>query len=435
MYRRTTVLGIVLALIGCVWAEESSPANTNDVNTATALEILGTNDVNTVKAVEAMSVVEAEEVTEAAEAAEVAEVAETVRQEEAEEAVQTKMIADPWDAFEPPPDSKFDWIQLTSGEWLKGDFKVLYDYTLEFDSDELDLLEFDFEDVKRLRTRGMKTVFLEGEGGPRDTSILRGVLEIKDNQVVLRRGEHEVLIQRENVISIADGRQRERDHWSGMASIGINARAGNTDTTDTTVMANLKRRTAATRLNADYLANYSQAEDIETANNQRLSGYFDRFLTSHFYWQVLSGEYYRDPFTNIDAQYSVSMGAGLDLIHNSRTDWGLNLGAGYQDQTFVSVDTGDDSSSSPFFTAGMRYDREVTKSIDYLFDYSLRVLNESNGQYTHHMLTTLSFDLVKDLDLDVSLIWDHIQKPQAAADTTVPESDDLQLIVSLAYDF
>ena len=38
---------------------------------------------------------------------------------------------------------KFDWIQLTSGEWLKGDLKVLYDKKLEFDSDELDLLELD----------------------------------------------------------------------------------------------------------------------------------------------------------------------------------------------------------------------------------------------------------------------------------------------------
>jgi len=33
-----------------------------------------------------------------------------------------------WDAFVPPPDDKFDWIQLTSGEWLKGELKALYNY-------------------------------------------------------------------------------------------------------------------------------------------------------------------------------------------------------------------------------------------------------------------------------------------------------------------
>ena len=41
-----------------------------------------------------------------------------------------------WDKFVPPPDDKFDWLQLNSGEWLKGEFKVLYDYEVEFDSDE-----------------------------------------------------------------------------------------------------------------------------------------------------------------------------------------------------------------------------------------------------------------------------------------------------------
>ncbi|MGB6288849.1 MAG: hypothetical protein WBF36_01825, partial [Desulfobulbales bacterium] len=38
-----------------------------------------------------------------------------------------------WDNFAPPPDDKFDWIQLTSGEWLKGELKFLYDFQVEFD--------------------------------------------------------------------------------------------------------------------------------------------------------------------------------------------------------------------------------------------------------------------------------------------------------------
>jgi hypothetical protein len=420
-----------LLIAGGAFAVEI-PVETNVV--AIVGDTSATNDVKVAEAVEAMTVVEGEE------AAEAAEIAEMARKAEKKEARKTPEDVDPWEAFVPPADSEFDWIQLISGEWLKGDFKVLYDYTLEFDSDELDLLEFDFEDVKQLRTRGMKTVFLEGEGGPRDTSTLRGVLEIKDDRVVLRRTEHEVVIPRDRVISIAGGRQQERDYWSGMLSLGINARGGNTDTTDITAIANLKRRTAATRFNADYLSNYSYTgtgdTDTETANNQRLSGYYDRFLTSKFYWQVLFGEYYRDPFSNIDRQYSVSMGAGYDLMHTSRTEWGFNIGAGYQDQQFVSVEEGkDDSSNSPFFTAGTLFDHEISGSIDYLFDYSLRVLHEDNGQDTHHMLTTLSFDLVKDLDLDISLIWDRVEKPQPLADGSVPKQDDYQSIISLAYDF
>jgi putative salt-induced outer membrane protein YdiY len=388
-----------------------------------------TNDVQDVAA---MAVVEVDAATEAREVAKVVQREKEAKEKEREK----KKLVDPWEAFEPPPDSNFDWLQLTSGEWLKGDFLVLYDYDLEFDSDEMNLQTFDFEDVKRVRTRGMKTVLVQGEGGRRDISILRGMLEIEGDQVILRRAEHDVKIPRSKVISIADGRQRERDYWSGMVSLGINARGGNTKTTDATIMANAKRRTAKTRLNADYLANYSQSGKDETANNQRLSGYYDRFISSRYYWQVAALEFYRDPFSNIDRQYSLSMGWGYTLAHSSRTEWDVNGGAGYQNQQFVSVQVGDEeSASSPFFTTGTYFDFEVTKSLDYLFDYNFRLLNKDNGFYTHHMLTKLSFDLFKDFDLDVSLVWDRIEKPQQAADGHYPKKDDYQVIVSLAYDF
>ena len=413
-----------------------------------------TNEVNSAEAKAAMSVLETDEAVEAAEVAEtvrittestndvvVAEettvgfIKELIKAPESTLEV-TKKEVDPWEAFMPPPDSQFDWIQLASGEWLKGDFKVLYDYELEFDSDEMDLQTFDIEDVKRMRTRSMKTIFIQGEGGRRDTEVLRGILEIRENDVVLRRAEHEVVVPRSRVISIAGGRQRERDNWSGMVSLGINARGGNTETTDTTVMANFKRRTAATRFGADYIANYSQSKDVETANNQRLNGNFDRFMTARFFWQVLAGEYYRDPFSNIEAQYSLSSGVGYDIVHTSKTEWSLALSGGYQDQKFVSVEAGkDQTSSSPLASFGMVFDHEVTGNLDYLFDYSMRWLNEANGTYTHHMLTKLSFDLIKDLDLDISMIWDRVETPQPAADLSIPKQDDYQLIVSLAYDF
>jgi len=428
---------ILLLSAGMALAEESIQT-TNEVVVIDSLS--ETNNAKVAVAVAAM-VVEKDEVsskeTQEAEAAEVAEIARQAEAKKKEEAPAKKV--DPWDAFVPPADSEFDWLQLTSGEWLKGDFKVMYDFVLEFDSDEMDLLEFDFDDVAQLRTRAMKSIFLEGEDGPRDTSILRGVLVIKGDQVTLIRSEHEVSIPRDRVISIAGGKQRERDYWSGMASVGLNVRGGNTETVDATVIANLKRRTARTRFNSDYLANYSANKQDDTADNQRLSGYFDWFFTARFYWKTIEAEYYRDPFSNIGGQYSASSGVGYDLMHTPRTEWTFNAGLGYQTLRYESVKLGDPASSdSPFFTAGTRLDYELTSDIDILYDYSMRRLNTANGFYTHHMLGTISFDLFGDLDLDVSIIWDHITEPTPIDDAgviTVPEQDDYQLIVSLAYDF
>jgi hypothetical protein len=413
-----------------------------------------TNDVNRAKAKEAMSVLEADKSVEAAEVAETKRIAaqstntvtavkepkvgfikKLIQPDEAPDETPKKNV-DPWAAFVPPPDSEFDWIQLTSDEWLKGDFKVLYEYEVEFDSDEMGLQKFDVDDVKQLRTHDMKTVFIQGDEGARDTEILRGMLEISGDEVVLRRAEYEVAVPRESVISIAGGRQKEWDNWSGTISLGINARGGNTETTDTTIIANIKRRTAGSRFSADYLANYSKSGSLKTANNQRLNANYDRFLTTKFFWQVLAGEYYRDPFSNISGQYSLSSGVGYEVIHTSKVEWGLELGAGYQDQQFVSVAAGKDSkTSSPFVSFGTVYDQEINGYLDYIFDYSMRWLNQENGTYTHHMLTTFSFDLISDLDLDISVIWDRIETPEAASDGSVPKKNDYQLILSLAYDF
>src|SRR4029079_5102700 len=48
----------------------------------------------------------------------------------------------------PPAPDAFDWIQLKSGEWLKGELIALYDGKLEFDSDELEKLTLDWDDVR-----------------------------------------------------------------------------------------------------------------------------------------------------------------------------------------------------------------------------------------------------------------------------------------------
>lgn len=44
--------------------------------------------------------------------------------------------------------AEFDWVQLTSGEWLKGEIKSMYNESVEFDSDKLNLLRIDLQDVK-----------------------------------------------------------------------------------------------------------------------------------------------------------------------------------------------------------------------------------------------------------------------------------------------
>jgi hypothetical protein len=342
-----------------------------------------------------------------------------------------------WLDLFPPDDQELDWIQLKSGEWLRGDFKVLYDYMVEFESEELDLLEFDLEDVRQLRVHNEQKMRLEhGRFWSIEQKLITGHLTIVGDDVKVENEEGIHHYNRRNLIAVVDGVEKRRNKWSGNVSLGINVRSGNSDTIDTTLLANLQRRTTRSRLNADYVGNFSQAGDIETANNQRLNATIDWFITTRFFWRVIGGEYYRDPFSNIAHQYSLGSALGYDLINSAKTEWEIACGGGYQNQEFVSVAaTEDGRAQSPFFLLSTKFDRELTDDVDLLIDYNLRVLNEESGTVTQHGRAKLSTEFIGDLDIDISFIFDRIETPQVAADGSVPEKNDYQLVFSLGYKF
>ena len=96
-------------------------------------------------------------------------------------------------------------------------------------------------------------------------------------------------------------------------------------------------------------------------NRQRLTGTTDFLFSPRAYWRIIELEYYRDPFSNT----------------------------------------------------------EITNRVDFLADYSFRILNERSGEYTHHALAKISTDITSNLDVDISFIWDRILNPQATDDGTV----------------
>jgi hypothetical protein len=67
--------------------------------------------------------------------------------------------------------------------------------------------------------------------------------------------------------------------------------------------------------------------------------------------------------------------------------------------------------------------------------YNFQIVNEASGSYTHHLITSLETELTGWLDFDISFVWDRIQNPTPAADGTMPNKNDLQLIFSLGIEF
>jgi len=345
-------------------------------------------------------------------------------------------VVDPWEAFFPPPDSRFDWLQLTSGEWLKGEIKGLYSYQLEFESDELDSLKFDWEDVRILRSAGPQEVRYTDLGNGRIPLTAYGQLTLVGNTATIGTSPNATTLKRDQIVTIAQGAQSEWDYWSGDLTVGLNVRSGNSEVTDASVYFVIERRKAGSRFHTDYRGTFSETTGVETQNNHRINGYFDSFVTSRLYWRVVFAEYFRDRFQNIQNQLTLGTGGGYDIIRTPKTEWDISAGVGALYKEAVSVEAGRDTANiSSAVLLGTSFDTELTKWLDYLFQYRLQVVDEENGSLLHNMVTTLSSDLVGELDLDLTFTWDRVQDPQPAANGTVPERDDYRFTVGISYEF
>ena len=334
-----------------------------------------------------------------------------------------------WETSKPTP-INFDWIQLVSGEWLKGEIKGLYKNTLEFDSDKLDLLTLDWEDVKHVETHIPGSAHIEGHGN------VYGFFEINQKKIIVTKGDDIREYERSRLVSFITGGEEESDYWSAKVTFGLIVRSGNTDQIDYNAKANVKRQTSFSRFITDYIGTISNTSDIETTNNHRLSATHDIFKTRRFFFRPVFGQLYSDRFSNIDLQATLGTGVGYTIIDTSRTDWNIAGGPAYQSTRFVSVQAGEDTrETTPALVLGTNYDIELTNKLDFIFHYNTTWGNKESGGYTHHMVATFENEITGSFDFDISVVWDHISNPTESENGTVPFPDDYRVTVGITYEY
>ena len=331
-----------------------------------------------------------------------------------------------WPSDESLP-GKDDWVQIETGEWLKGKLLAMYDDNLEFDSDEFGVKTYDWKDVKQVRTARTMTV------GLADGTAVVGKLALA-GETVRVFGDERREVQRSQVLSISPSGAKPLSRLGGKVSAGLTARKGNVDQLDTNVSAYLKHRRVHDLLALDYLANYSANQGAGTANNQRVQGYWDHFITARWFVKPAVLEWYRDPFQNLDSRASAGAAAGYRIFNTRRTEWQVSAGLAVQQTRWVGVEAGQEAKQSAgAFAASTSFEQEWTKAVDFKFDYTFYLTQESAGRYIHHLLVSVETDWTKNLDLDVSVYWDRTQSPQARPGGTVPDQDDLRMVVSLGF--
>jgi putative salt-induced outer membrane protein YdiY len=326
---------------------------------------------------------------------------------------------------------KFDWVQMNSGEWVKGEIIVMYDDDLEFDSDEFDDLVLGWDDIRQIHSSQVMNVGLLGQRSAVGFLIVDG----DRVQVVGEDGTVREFTKRE-VLTLTAGAPKEINFWAMKVFFGIIVRTGNSDVRETNVQASFKRRTIENRIVLDFVGNQNTTDGLRVSDNTRANIAWDKFVSDRFFVKPIFGEYYRDPFQNIKRRITAGVGVGYQLMDGAKVDWQVSGGPAYQDTRFESVSAGQDSQvDTPAFTLGTTADWKITSWLEFDGQYRAQFVNEASGTYNHHLVASFETDITKLIDFDVSWIWDRIQDPQPDQNEITPEQDDFRTTVGLTFEF
>ncbi|MHC4552269.1 MAG: DUF481 domain-containing protein [Planctomycetota bacterium] len=329
-----------------------------------------------------------------------------------------------------PGSDGFDWVQLKNGEWVKGQIEEMEDETLTIDSDILEKLEIDWDDIYAIYTAGVNTyVFIDG------SSVL-GKMEMVDETISVKQSDAQITeYPRQELMEIIEGGESELDFWSFRLSVGATYRRGNTDQTDIMSSIDVERRTPQLRTQLGYRGTYGDVDNQKTVDNQSASFKHDVFLDPQWYLTLPSIQYYRDEFQNIAHRVTPGLGVGYEIFERGDIEWNVGGGGGYQYTEFNTVEAGQDTTQAGgaiFAMTDLKW--ELTDTLDWNFAYNTNIGLASDLGVDHHVETGLSFDLWRDLDFDVTLTWDRIGSTERSSDGAEPDSDDIRLYFGVGWE-
>ena len=323
-----------------------------------------------------------------------------------------------------------DWVQLKSGEWLRGQLKYVQNKEVEFDSDEMDQQTLKLKDVKKLYTA--HRMFTQFENGK--PTYGRVVIS---NDVVMVAGEKPLQLHRDELIGITpSGGAAGIRNWTGSANLGLNLQSGNHHQTTLTTSAELMRLTPNTKMDLNYLGNYSKLDGQENANNDRVNLTYDIRLNRDWFVRPVQFEYYHDPLANIDFRFTGGVGVGYYIFDRSGLEWTVAAGPSFQYTRFSNVTTNQSiTASTPAGVLQSKFKADITSRLTFIQTWQGTFTDRDAGKYTHHSVTTLEFEIKRHLELDVSFVWDFLQNPQTRSDGTVPQKNDTYLTVGMGVRF
>ncbi len=324
----------------------------------------------------------------------------------------------------------WDWLRLTSGEWLKGELRWMRAKDLEFDSDKLDIVSFSWSKVDQLHSPRVNTYVFEGK-----LDVVGRAVITKD-KVLVETTEGLESYPRTALLSIVQGAPRERNFWSTRLSAGFSGNAGNTNQGQFNGRWDLRRADQRTRSELGYDGTVGYANKEPTVNRHVGNVDVMLFISRRFFVVPVTAQFVNDQFANLRFRATPGAGAGVHIFDTKKVDWDVYGALGYQFTNFLSIAAGaTNPQHDGFVSVGTYADFDFTDDVELLLEWRSTIVFTEIGLTNHFGSAKFSVDVTDILDFEGTFRFYRTENPPPRADGTVPKKNDYQVIVSLALEF
>ncbi len=324
----------------------------------------------------------------------------------------------------------FDWLQMVSGEWIKGNIDRMRNDTMEFDSDKLDMLKLDFADVALVHSPQVNTyVFDERESATGPAVITAG-------EVIVQTEQGTKTFPRSELESIIEG-QEERDWWSMKLRFGLTLNKGNTDQLTYDIKFNTRREDDMTLLDLNYNTTFGRTGGTQNVNRHLGEFLFNVFLGGRWWVTPAFGQLFNDRFQNIRFRATPAAGAGVHLIDAPKAQWDFVTGMGYQYLNYKDgsqLTSGNNPQHDGFVPLYTYADFDITGDVDLTLSWLTNLVFTTIGNTNHTGRVDVSVELTKVIDLDIAFLYLRTEQPAPPPEPMAPaiEKNDYQLVVGIS---
>ena len=321
-----------------------------------------------------------------------------------------------------------DWVQLASGEWLRGNIERMRGGVMEFNSDELALIGYDWKKVQELHSPRANTYNFN------DGTDLVGPAMIDEEFVVVQTVDGMVTRPRAELSAIIEHTRRERNYWSTILRLGLTANAGNTENLTFNAFWQLVREDTFTRAAVTYDGTFGTANRAEVANRHLAGADVDIFVHPIIYVKALTGQLLYDRFQNIRLRAAPATGVGFHLITTYIVNWDLEFApAGYQYLSLLDPAPGvENPQNDGYMMFRMFVDLDFTDDIQLLLEWRTNLVYTTIGNTNHVGSLDFTVRVTTLLHTNISFLYLRTEQPFPRSDGTVPKQNDYQVVFGIS---